>query len=61
MVFLDAVHFKVRHEGQIVSKAAYIAIGVDLDGQKDNLAFGLGRMNPLSSGYRCLMNSETAE
>lgn len=42
MVFLDAVHFKVRHEGQIVSKAAYIAIGVDLEGQKDVLGIWIG-------------------
>lgn len=35
--FLDAIHFKVKLDGQIVNKAAYIAIGVDLDGHKDVL------------------------
>ena len=37
MVFLDAVHYHVRSEGQIVKKAVYIVIGIDLDGHKDVL------------------------
>lgn len=28
MVFLDAIHFKVKQEGQIVNKAAYMVIGI---------------------------------
>ena len=34
VVFLDAIHYPVRSEGQIVKKAVYIAIGIDLDGKK---------------------------
>lgn len=37
VVFLDAIHYRVRSEGQIVKKAVYIAIGIDLDGKKDVL------------------------
>ena len=37
VVFLDAIHYHVRSEGQIVKKAVYIAIGIDLDGKKDVL------------------------
>ena len=37
MVFLDAIHYHVRSEGQIVKKAVYIAIGFNLDGRKDVL------------------------
>ena len=37
VVFLDAIHYHVRSEGQIVKKAVYIAIGVNLDGKKDVL------------------------
>ena len=40
VVFLDAIHYHVRSEGQIVKKAVYIAIGIDLDGRKDVLACG---------------------
>lgn len=36
-VYLDAIHYHVRSEGQIVKKAVYIAIAIDLDGHKDVL------------------------
>ncbi len=42
MVILDAVHLKIREEGTVVSKAAYIAIGRSLDGHKDVLGIWLG-------------------
>ncbi len=37
VVFMDAIHYHVRSEGQIVKKAVYIAIGINLDGRKDVL------------------------
>ena len=42
IVFLDAIHYPVRSEGQIVKKAVYIAIGIDLDGRKDVLGMWVG-------------------
>ena len=39
---LDAIHYHVRSEGQIVKKAVYIAIGLDLDGRKDVLGMWVG-------------------
>ena len=42
IVFLDAIHYKVRSEGRIVSKAAYTAIGVNLDGFKEVLGIWVG-------------------
>ena len=42
VVFLDAIHYHVRSEGQIVKKAVYIAIGLDLDGRKDILGMWVG-------------------
>jgi transposase-like protein len=42
VVFLDAIHYKVRSEGLITSKAAYVAIGIDLDGNKDVLGMWIG-------------------
>ncbi|MBP0985377.1 MAG: transposase, partial [Oscillospiraceae bacterium] len=38
VVFMDAIHYHVRSEGQIVKKAVYIAISVNLDGRKSVLA-----------------------
>ncbi|MPM47942.1 IS256 family transposase ISCob1 [bioreactor metagenome] len=37
IVFMDAIHYKVRSEGRIINKAAYIAIGISLEGIKEVL------------------------
>lgn len=37
IVYLDAVRIKVKHNGQIVSKAVYLAIAVTMEGVKDVL------------------------
>jgi transposase-like protein len=37
IVFLDAIHFKVREEGKVRSKAFYSILGVSVDGRKDIL------------------------
>lgn len=42
IIFLDAIHFKVKQDGQIVNKAAYMVIGIDLDGNKDVLGIWIG-------------------
>ena len=42
VAFLDAIHYHVRSEGQIVKKAVYIALGVNLDGKKDVLGMWVG-------------------
>ena len=42
VVFLDAIHYHVRSEGQIIKKAVYIAIGINLDGKKDVLGMWVG-------------------
>ena len=42
IVFMDAIHYKVRQDGKATTKAAYTAIGVDLDGIKDVLGIWIG-------------------
>lgn len=42
VMFLDAIHFKVKQDGAIVNKAAYMVIGIDLDGNKDVLGMWIG-------------------
>jgi len=37
IVYLDALFLKVQHEGRVVNKAVYLAIGVNMDGKKDLL------------------------
>lgn len=42
VVFLDAIHYKVKQDGQVVNKAAYMVVGIDLDGKKDVLGIWIG-------------------
>mgnify|MGYP000885211991 FL=1 len=56
VVFLDAIHYHVRSEGQIVKKAVYIAIGVDLDGKKDVLGMWVGE-NESAKYWATVLNS----
>ena len=39
IVYFDAISMKIRDEGRICNKAAYLAIGVGMDGRKD--VFGI--------------------
>lgn len=42
VVFMDAIHYKVRQDNAIVNKAAYMVIGIDLEGHKDVLGMWIG-------------------
>lgn len=44
VVFMDAIHFHVRSEGQIVKKAVYIAIGINMNGLKEVLGMWVGEI-----------------
>jgi transposase-like protein len=41
-VFMDAIHYKVKEDHQIVTKAAYVVLGITLDGNKDILGIWIG-------------------
>ena len=42
IVFMDAIHYHVRSEGQIAKKAVYIAIGISSPGEKDVIGMWVG-------------------
>ena len=42
IVFIDAIHFSVKDNGQVVKKAAYVILGVDTDGMKNVLSIVVG-------------------
>jgi putative transposase len=42
IVYFDAIHFKVREEGKVRTKAAYTALGIDSHGYKDLLGIWIG-------------------
>ena len=56
VVFLDAIHYHVRSEGQIVKKAVYIAIGINMDGRKDVLGMWVGE-NESAKFWANVLNS----
>ena len=56
VIFMDAIHYHVRSEGQIVKKAVYIAIGIDLDGRKDVLGMWVGE-NESAKYWVTVLNS----
>jgi len=56
VIFMDAIHFHVRSEGQIVKKAVYIAIGIQMDGIKDVLGMWVGE-NESAKFWLSVMNS----
>jgi putative transposase len=42
IVYLDAIHLKIRRDGKVQNTAVYIVLGVDLDGQRDVLGHWVG-------------------
>jgi Transposase and inactivated derivatives len=55
VVFMDAIHYHVRHEGRIVKRAVYIAIGIDMTGRKDVLGMYVGE-NESAKFWLSIMN-----
>lgn len=55
LIWLDAMHYKVRDEGQVKSKAIYSILGVTLDGQKEVLSIYFGQPES-SSFWRQVLN-----
>ncbi len=41
-VFMDAIHYKVREDHRYVTKAAYVVLGIAMDGRKDILGVWIG-------------------
>jgi putative transposase len=42
IVYLDAIHLKLRRDGKVANTAVYIVLGVDLDGHRDVLGHWVG-------------------
>jgi putative transposase len=59
ILFLDALIVKVRDAGAVRNKACYVAIGVNLEGERDVLGLWF-QSSEGSSGWRCSMSSSSA-
>lgn len=42
IVYFDAIHYKIKDNGKVVSKAAYTVLGIDMYGKKDILGIWIG-------------------
>lgn len=42
IVWMDAIHFKIREDGRVISKAVYSVLGVNMQGKKEVLGLYLG-------------------
>ena len=42
IIYLDAIHLKLRRDGKVANTAVYIVLGVDVDGQRDVLGHWVG-------------------
>jgi len=54
-VFMDAIHYKIREDGRILSRAAYIILGVTVEGYKEILSITVGA-NESSKFWLGMMN-----
>ena len=54
-VFMDAIHYKIRDDKQIVVKAAYVVFGVDMHGEKEVLGIWVGA-NESSKSWLSVLN-----
>lgn len=38
VIWIDGIHYKIRQEGKVISKACMIALGIDMEGKQDILS-----------------------
>jgi len=55
VIWLDAMHFKVRHDGVVKSRAIYSVLGVSMEGQKEVIGIYFGD-NESASFWRQVLN-----
>lgn len=41
IIWIDAIHYKIRQEGKVISKACMIVLGVNTEGQQDILSMSI--------------------
>lgn len=49
IIWIDAIHYKIRHEGKVISKACMIVLGVNTEGQQDILSMTIVETETASS------------
>lgn len=54
LMFFDAIHYPVRTEGMVRQRAVYIAIGVDMNGERDVCGLWIGEAESSKYWLSCL-------
>ncbi|MBO5437358.1 MAG: IS256 family transposase [Thermoguttaceae bacterium] len=54
-IFMDAIHYKVKEDHQYITKAAYVVLGIGMDGHKDILGVWIGE-NESAKFWLSVMN-----
>ena len=44
VVWIDAIHYKIRQEGKVISKACMLVLGIDISGKQDILSMSIVQM-----------------
>lgn len=55
IIWIDAIHYKIRQDGKVVSKAALIVLGIDLEGKQDILSLHIIK-NESSIAWAMILN-----
>lgn len=56
IIYLDAIHYKVREDRQVKTKAVYTVMGVNLEGERDVLGLFIGESEGARHWARVLEN-----
>lgn len=56
VIWLDAIHYKIREDGIVKTKAVYCALGLDTEGRKDVLGFYIGEHESASFWLQVLQD-----
>lgn len=56
MIFIDATHFSVREEGKVSKRAAYVILGVTMEGMKEVLSIEIGE-NESAKYWHSVLNN----
>lgn len=59
MVWIDGIHYKIRHEGKVATRACMLVIGVNMDGQQDLLGIHITQTESASAWMNVLNDLKT--
>lgn len=59
VVWIDAIHYKIRQEGRVVTKACMLIIGINMEGQQDLLSMHITEVESASAWMQILDDLKT--